>query len=156
MPVDYQAVLLGSGTTLDDMQNYRPQEESTPEGSLIMLELSFGSAISADTVNAINEQCTGVGVLPWPGNTQIAFASADGMSLSLMWVKGFAFLPAILGLLALTILPVLLGVFLWWLIPEEVKQMINAMIMMMVMVVMMMMLKPLFSSGEKSKQIEGA
>lgn len=156
MPVQYTSVLLGSGTQLSDLSIYQPQEESTPEGSLILLELDLAESIDQSTVDGINTACAGVGITPWPGNTVIASLDGTGTVLSLMWLKGIAWLPAILGVLALTILPVLLGVFLWWLIPEEVQNMIEAVVMMMVMMVMMRMMMPMFATEEKPKQVEGA
>jgi hypothetical protein len=154
MPTEYTSVLLGSGTQLSDLNILQPQEEGTPEGSLILLELDLAEPIDQSIVDSINAECAAVNVTTWPGYADVAYIDASGQVLSLMWLKGMAFLTIILGILGLTVLPALLGVFLWWLIPEEVKSMIDMMVMMLMMVLMMKIMAPMFSSGEKPKRVE--
>ncbi len=149
---EYRAVLLGSAANLNDLAVYAPQEEGTPEGSLMLLEIQLGSAIPAATIDEINLKCAEAGVIPWTGLSQIAFTDLTGQVLTLQWVKAFAFMPIIVGILLLTVLPAILGAVIWWLIPESIKQIINMVIMMLVMMMMMKMITPMISAGKKEKE----
>jgi hypothetical protein len=46
-------------------------------------------------------------------------------------------MSVIIGMLVLLVLPVLIGAFVWWILPEDIKAMINMMVMVGVMVLMM-------------------
>jgi hypothetical protein len=153
---EYRAILLASSTNLDDLKLYQAQEETTPEGSLISLELHFDDYPDAQALGELNQKCLDAGVLPWFGNTQIVFTHPNTTIVTLQWTKEFAWLPIIIGLVATTILPVLLGAVVWWLIPEDVKNMITSLVTMMVMFFMIKMITPMFTPAEKPKQIEGA
>ena len=95
------------------------------------------------------------------GHDYIVFADADQTVVYLNWQKGFAWLPVIIGLLAVTVLPPLLLAGLWLILPQEVKSLIYGMInlgmMALVMFLLMKMLPALMPAKEKPKQIkEGA
>ncbi len=151
--MDYKATLLGSATTLDELNTYQPQEYSTPEGSLIMLELRFSEAPTQDMVDEINTKCADANVTPWPGYTNIAVLNASANSICLYWYKGLAWLAIIGIILASVVVPVLLGAFLWWITPDEIKQLFEMMAMMGIMMLMMKMVTPMFAQKEEPKQI---
>jgi hypothetical protein len=94
----YRTVLLGSALSLSGLLSLEPQEYSTPEGSLIMTELQLASSPTQTEVDEINLHCAQSGVIPWPGNTQIAYADMASPVLRLMWVKEFAWLAIIVGI----------------------------------------------------------
>jgi hypothetical protein len=153
MAIEYRQVLLGSAQTLEELSIYRAQEEQTPEGSLIMLELHFNEAIPEEQLENLNDQCVGTGVVPWPESSRIAYYGENTQSINMYWVKGLAWMPIIIGIVGLTILPALLGAFVWWIIPEEVKGMINMIVMMLVMMLMMKMMTPMMDMGSSEKQV---
>ena len=63
-------------------------------------------------------------------------------------------LSIIIGLIATVVLPPLLGSFIWWILPQGIKDMISGLInmgmMMLVMFIMMQVMKPL-TAPEKKK-----
>ena len=98
-------------------------------------------------------------VLAWPGYPYIVFADTATPSVYLAWQKGIAWMPIIIGILVVTLLPPLLGTFIWLILPEEVKQLINALIgmgmMLLVMWLMMSLIKPL-TAAERPKELREA
>ncbi len=148
----YQKVLVASASELDDLMQFQPQEDSLPEGSLIELELQYESTPTQEAVDEINLKCVQSSVAPWYGESQIAYL--QGNTIILHWVKSIAWMPIILGIVAATILPALLGGLVWLLTPGEVKDtilmMIDMMVMMLMMFVMMQLMKPMMSAmGEE-------
>lgn len=148
----YRAVLLGSGTTLDDMRFLEPQELATPEGSLILMELHFADFPTQAAIDEINIRCAQAGVIPWPGNLQIAFADPSRPVIALQWVKAIAWMSIIIGALVLTLLPVLLGGLIWLIIPQAIKDLITMAGMMLLMVGVMKMIMPMMQPLEREKK----
>jgi hypothetical protein len=149
VPYGYTAYLLGTSDTLGGLYSISPLEESAAEGTLMLMQLNFEDFPSAEVITELNQELNQAGVPPWPGYSQVAYADTTQATIYLCWVKGIAWMSVIIGILVLLVLPALLGAFIWWLLPESVKAMINMMIMVGVMVLMMR-----FMSGatEESKK----
>ncbi|MCL0088758.1 hypothetical protein M1O54_00085 [Dehalococcoidia bacterium] len=151
-----KAYLLGSFASIDDLNSFIPLEESMPEPSLMLMELDFTEPPSSETLAGLNQALLEAGVDPWPGYGQIVFADPASEQVTLAWTKGTAWMPIIIGILALTVFPILLGGLIWLIIPEPVKQMINMVVMLLVMMLMMRMLAPMLAPAkEKPKEVEG-
>ena len=152
-PPGYEARLLGSASSLEDLNLFQPLEETTPEGSLILIELHFADFPAVETLESLNQELLNEGVPPWPGNSQIVLADATRPVVYLAWVKGIAWMSVIVGMLVLLVLPTLLGALVWWLIPQEVKDLIMMAVMMLVMFLIFRMITPLISPAEERKQV---
>jgi len=135
IPVGYRAYLLGTVSTLDDLNTISPLEESTAERTLMLMRLDFAEAPSVESLAQIEQELINTGVPMWPG--QGSHLRTEGISLYISWVKGIAWMSVIIGILALTVLPLLLGGMVWMLLPETVKEMISMMVMVGVVVLMM-------------------
>lgn len=165
IPPGYSARLLGSATTFDGLNFLSPLEASTPEGSLMLMELDFEDFPTIESIESLNQYLLEAGIPTWPGNTRIVFAVATTPILYLEWVKGqspmqvygpqaIPWMPIIIGGLLLTILPVLLGGIIWFLIPQSIKDLMVMGGMMLLMLGMMQMLKPMLTPEKEKKRIE--
>jgi hypothetical protein len=105
------------------------------------------------------------GVERWPGYNHVVYADDSEPGVYLVWQKGFAWLPIIIGLVATVVLPPLLGSVLWWILPQDIKDLITGIInlgmMMLIMFILMQVMKPLTASQkprtvEQAKEIEEA
>ncbi len=147
IPPNYQAVPIGSAANVGDLSVFTTLEEGTAEGSLMLMRLDFTDFPTAGTLAALEKALRDKGVPSWPGYGYVVYADASSPSIYLAWQKGFAWLPIILGVLLLTVLPTLLGAVIWWLIPQPVKDIITGIInmgmMLLIMNVMMSVMKPL-------------
>ena len=152
-PPGYEARLLGSAGNLEDLNLFQTLEEATPEGSLILMELNFADFPAIETLDNLNRDLLNEGVPPWPGNSQIVFADESRPVVYLAWVKGLAWMSVIVGMLVLLVLPTLLGALVWWLIPQEVKDLIMMVVMMLVMFLIFRMITPLISPAEERKPL---
>jgi hypothetical protein len=137
VPYGYTAYLLGTSDTLDGLYSISPLEEDMAEGTLMLMQLNFEDLPSAEVIAELNQELNQAGVTPWPGYSQIAYADTNQAAIYLCWVKGIAWMSIIIGILVLMVLPALLGAFIWWLLPEDIKAMINMMIVVGVMALMM-------------------
>jgi hypothetical protein len=159
IPPGYRAVLIGSASTIEELKDYAPMEEGAPEGLLMLMRLDFGDFPSSDALSQLNSALLEKGVPPWPGYEYIVYADATGPSVYLAWQKGIAWMPIIVGILATMLLPPLLGSIIWLILPEEIKQLINALIgmgmMMLVVWLMMSLIKPL-AAPERPKELKEA
>ena len=159
IPPGYRAVLIGSAPSVEDLSAFAPMEEDAAEGSLMLMELDFAEAVSAETLGELNQACLDAGVLPWPGYEYVVYAETESPTVYLAWQKAIAWLPIIIGILATVLLPPLIGSVIWMLIPEPVKELITGLIgmgmMMLVMWLMMSLIKPL-TAPERPRRIEGA
>ena len=157
VPPGYRAVLLGQANSIEDLGTFTPLEESAAEGALILMRLDFAERPSAEALSQLESACRDAGVTPWPGYSYVVYADATRPSVYLAWQKGIAWMPVIIGILAITVLPPLLTALVWWVLPEEVKSLISGLIglgmMMLVMWLMMSLIKPLTAS-EKPKRLE--
>ena len=149
VPYGYTAYLLGTSDTLDGLYSISPLEENMAEGTLMLMQLNFENFPSAEVIAELNQELTQAGVTPWPGYSQIAYADATQATIYLCWVKGIAWMSIIIGILVLMVLPALLGAFIWWLLPEDIKAMINMMIVVGVMALMMTFMSRATEGGKK-------
>ncbi|RAL68888.1 hypothetical protein C1G87_1514 [Dehalococcoides mccartyi] len=66
-----------------------------------------------------------------------------------------AWLPIIAGIIGFIALPPLVGTVIWWLIPEDVKNLISSLInvgmMLLVMFILMQVMKPLTAPSKPKK-----
>jgi hypothetical protein len=137
VPYGYKAYLLGTSDTLDGLHSISPLEEGAAEGTLMLMQLNFEDSPSVEVIAELNQKLNQAGVTPWPGYSQVAYADSSQPTIYLCWVKGIAWMSIIIGMLVLLVLPVLLGAFVWWILPEDIKAMINMMVMVGVMALMM-------------------
>ncbi len=161
VPPGYRAVLLGQAQRTEDLGTFAPLEESAAEGALILMRLDFAQLPSSEKLAQINQACLDKGIPPWPGYDYIVYADTAQPSVYLAWQKGFAWMPIIVGILVVTVLPALLGGAIWLLLPQSVKDMITGIInlgmMMLVMWLMTSMMKPLTAPAkERPKRLEEA
>ena len=158
-PPGYRAVLIGSAAAIEDLNTFTPMEEGTAEGSLMLMRLDFADFPTGDALAELESRLQDAGVERWPGYPYIVYADASAPRVYLAWQKGIAWLPIIIGILALTVLPALLGGLIWLLLPQEVKDLINMLVGMGMMMLMMWLVtslvKPL-TAPERPKRVEGA
>ena len=159
VPPGYRAVLLGQAQEIEDLGTFAPLEESSAEGALVLVRLDFDEPLSEETLGNLEQACREVGVEPWPGSEYYVYADMGSPAVYLVWQKGMAWLPIILGLLATVVLPPLLTAGIWLVLPDSLKSLISSLInmgmMLLVMWLMMSLVKPLMAP-EKPKQIEEA
>jgi len=153
VPPGYRAVLLGSVASLEDLNIVAPLEESTVEGSLMLMRLDFPEYPSPEVLSELEARLKEAGVVPWPGYTGIVYAATVNPSIYLAWQKGIAWMPIIIGILVVALLPALLGAFIWLLLPEPVKDLINAVVTIGVMFLATGLMKQLMPGKESPKQV---
>ena len=158
-PPGYRAVLIGSAATIEELSAFTPMEEGTAEGSLMLMRLDFADFPTGEALAELESKLQEAGVERWPGYPFIVYAETAAPSVYLAWQKGIAWLPIIIGILALTLLPALLGGLIWLLLPQAVKDLINMLIsmgmMMLMLWLMTTLIKPL-TAPERQKRVEGA
>jgi hypothetical protein len=159
IPPGYRAVLLGQAQTIEDLGTFAPLEEGAAEGALVLMRLDFAEQVSPEALGELDRALRDAGIEPWPGSEYYVFADVGSNSVYLVWQKGFAWLPIIIGLLAAVVLPPLLTAGIWLLLPDSLKafisNLINLGVMMLIMWLMMSIIKPLMAQ-ERPKQIEEA
>jgi len=157
VPPGYRAVLLGSAQNLEDLSTFAPLEEDAAEGALVLMRLDFAEPPSSEALAQLEQACLDNGISPWPGYDYVVFVGADQPAVYLTWQKGFAWLPVIIGILAITALPPLLGGLVWLVLPESLKQLITGLIqmgmMLLVMWLMTSLIKPL-AAPETPKRLK--
>ncbi len=161
IPPGYEAVLLGAAVRIEDLGTFTPLEEGVAEGALVLMKLDFTELPSSQALTQLNQAFLDKGIPPWPGYEFVVYSDAASPSVYLAWQKGFAWMPVIIGILVVTVLPALLGGAIWLLLPQSVKNMITGIInlgmMMLVMWLMTSMVKPLTAPAkEKPKRLEKA
>jgi hypothetical protein len=134
MPLGYKTYYGGTFNNLMSQQvQVAAQEESTPEGTLVLLELNLAQPVSLETLQELNNRLISAGVPSWPGYNNVVFVDSNNpLKIYIAWVKGFAWTPVVIGILFL-VLPIILGAVIWYLIPEDVR---NAMMMIGIMAIM--------------------
>ena len=153
----YRPVLLGSVGSLEELGAFVPLEEGTDEGALILMRLDLAEYPLSQALSQLNELCLEQGMPPWPGNDYIVYADDGEPAVYLAWQKGLAWMPVIVGLLTTVILPPLLMSAIWWILPESVTGMIEAMVTLGMMVIPMFLMMKFMKSAavpEKSEEIE--
>jgi hypothetical protein len=158
IPPGYRAVLLGQAQDIASMGTFSPLEESAAEGALVLMRLDFTEAPSSETLSSLEQACRDAGVEPWPGSEYYVYADTSSTSVYVVWQKGIAWLPVIIGLLATLILPPLLTAGIWLILPDSIKSLINGLVgmgmMLLVMILMMKMMPALSPEKEKPRQIK--
>ena len=151
IPPGARVVLIGSAATLKGLDTFTPLEEGTAEGSLMLMRLDFSDFPTADALGKLEKALRDAGVPAWPGYGYIVYADASAPSAYLAWQKGIAWVPIIGGILAVTILPVLLGAFMWWILPQSLKDLLSSItnlgMMAVVMYLMSQVMKPLTATA---------
>jgi len=157
VPPGYRAVLLGQAQTIEDMGTFAPLEEGAAEGALVLMKLDFIEPPSEETLTSLEQAFRDTGVEPWPTSEYYVYADPDSPSVYVVWQKGMAWLPIIIGLVATMILPPLLTAGVWFILPDSIKSLISSLInlgmMMLMMWLMMSMIKPITAS-EKPERLE--
>lgn len=165
LPPGYKAVLVGSATVLEDLGTFAPLEQSSEEGALFLVRLDFAETPSAEGLAQLEQAFYEAGVERWPGYEHVVYAEAAEPAVYLVWQKGMPWLPIIIGLVATVVLPPLLGSVLWWILPQDIKDLISGIInlgmMLLILFILMQVMKPLNASQkpkkvEQSKEIEEA
>ena len=158
VPPGYRAVLLGQAQDIEDLGIFTPLEEGAVEGALVLMRLDFAEQPSEEALDNLEQACRDVAVEPWPGSEYYVYAGIDSTSVYLVWQKGIAWLPVIIGLLATLILPPLLTAGIWLILPDSIKSLINNLIgmgmMLLVLFLIMKMMPALSPQKEKPRQIK--
>jgi len=128
LPPGYKAISIGSVTSFDELGAFQPMEEGQEEGSRMLAQLVFQHRLpDFDYLAAeLNQRCLETGVTPWPERRDFVFVDPAQPVLYICWQKGFVWWVWILGLLASLVLPPLIMAGLWLILPESVKEMIEA------------------------------
>ncbi len=158
IPPGYRAVLLGQAQDIASMGTFTPLEESAAEGALVLMRLDFTERLTEETLGDLEQACRDVAVEPWPGSEYYVYADTNSTSIYLVWQKGIAWLPVIIGLLATLILPPLLTAGIWLILPDSIKSLINNLIgmgmMLLVLFLVMKMMPALSPEKEKRRQVK--
>ena len=158
IPPGYRAVLLGQAQDIASMGTFTPLEESAAEGALVLMRLDFTESPSSEVLASLEQACVDAGIEPWPGSEYYVYADIDSTSVYLVWQKGIAWLPVIIGLLATMILPPLLTAGIWLILPDSIKSLINNLIgmgmMLLVLFLVMKMMPALSPEKEKPRQVK--
>ena len=158
VPPGYRAVLLGHAQNIEDLGIFTPLEEGADEGALVLMRLDFTMLLSEETLVSLEQACRDAGVEPWPGSEYYVYVDIDSTSVYLVWQKGIAWLPIIIGLLVTMVLPPLLTAGIWLILPDSLKSLISNLVnmgMMLLVVFLIMKLMPTLSpEKEKPKQVE--
>ena len=156
----YRAVLLGQAQDIEELGTFAPLEESSAEGALILMHLDFDEPLSEETLGKLEQACCDTGIEPWPGRQYYVYADTDSPAVYLVWQKGMAWLPVILGLLTAMVLPPLLTAGVWLILPDSLKNFISNLInmgmMMLVMFLIMKLVPAISPEKEKPEPIEEA
>jgi len=161
IPPGYRAVLLGQAAAVEDLGTFTPLEEGAVEGALVLVRLDFAEQVSEEILGSIEQACREAGVESWPGSAYYVYTETGSNSIYLVWQKGFAWLPIIVGLLATMVIPPLLTAGIWLILPDSIKSLISSLVNMGMMLLMMWLMtslmKPLMAPAkEKPKQIKEA
>jgi len=159
VPPGYRAVLLGSASRVENLGTFAPLEESSAEGALFLVRLDFTEAPSGEALSQLEQAFFDAGVEMWPGYDHVVYADLDQPSVFLAWQKGIVWMPIIIGIVAVTVLPMLLGGLVWLILPQSLKDLITSLIdmgmMLLVMIIMMQLMKPL-TAQEKTKKVKAS
>jgi hypothetical protein len=151
-PEGYRAVLIGSATSIEGLGTFAPLEESSAEGALFLMRLDFAEYPSSEALDQLEQACFNAGVELWPGYSHVVYADVNQPTVYLAWQKGLAWLPIIIGLVVTTVLPPLLGSLVWWLMPEDLKNLISSIVNLGIMLVVMLLITKLMPSFTSEKE----
>ncbi len=156
LPPGYRAVLLGSATTIEGLNAVTLLEEGAAEGVLMLMRLDFSEYPFIQALTQLEDKLREAGVPAWPGYGDIVSADTTRPTVYLAWQKAMAWMPIIIGILIATLLPALLGAFVWWLIPEPIKNLITMLGTIGVMMLLMSMATKIVPGKEEPKRVKGA
>ncbi len=159
LPPGFKAVFVGSATAIEDLSTFAPLEQSSEEGALFLARMDFPEFPAEESLAQLEQALQESGVERWPGYDHVVYADAREPAVYLVWQKGFAWLPIIIGLVATVVLPPLLGSLLWWILPQDIKDLITGIInlgmMLLILFILMQVMKPLTAmSKEPAKKVE--
>jgi len=152
LPAGYRAVLLGQAQDIESLGTFAPLEEGAAEGALVLMRLDFAEQVSEETLGELEQALQDAGVEPWPDSEYYVYADTNSPSVYIVWQKGLAWLPIIIGLLATIVLPPLLTAGIWLILPDSLKSLISGMINLG----MMMLVMWLITAPEKPERLEEA
>ena len=156
LPPGYRAFLLGQYPNLGETAQFEVLEQGLPEGTRLLAKLMFQSFPSREELGKLNQNLKSQGVVPWPEFQDLVFAHPSEPACYIAWTKGSPFWGWILGGLAALVLPPLIGALIWWVLPQEFRQLIMLMIVLPVMMLMMnMMTRSLAKPKPKTEEKEG-
>jgi hypothetical protein len=157
VPAGYQAVFIGSAASIHDLGTFAPLETESDEGALFLARLDFAELPSETALVQLEENFLAAGVERWPGYEHVVYADINQPAVYLVWQKGMAWLPIIIGLVVTVVLPPLLGSLLWMVLPQSIKDLISGIInlgvMLLIMYILMQAMKPL-TGPDKPKKVE--
>ena len=161
IPPGYRAVLLGQAAAVEDLGTFTPLEEGAAEGALVLVRLDFAEQVSEEVLDNLEQACRDAGIEFWPGSEYYVYADTASPAVYLVWQKGMAWLPIIVGLLATMVLPPLLTAGIWLILPDSIKSLISSLVnigmMLLMMWLMTSLMKPLMTPAkEKPKQVKEA
>ena len=161
VPPGYRAVLIGQAQNIGDLGTFSPLEDSADEGALVLVRFDFIEQGSEEVLGEMERACRDAGVEPWPGSAYYVYAETGSNSVYMVWQKGFAWLPIIVGLLVTVVLPPLLTAGIWLILPDSLKSLISNLVNMGMMLLMMWLMtslmKPMLTPAkEKPKQVKEA
>ena len=139
LPPRCSAVLVGSFTSLEELEGFEPLEQGQEEDSRMLAQLTFEHRPPEfDYLAAeLNQKCLETGVSLWPERQDIAFADPSQPVIYVCWQKGMVWWGWILALLGSLILPPLIMAGLWLILPESTRQMLEAVINLSILGVLM-------------------
>ncbi len=146
-----RAVLLGQVATVEELGAFAPLEESSDEGSLFLARLELAEIPSDVALAELEQALADAGVERWPGYDFVVHAAPGEPAVYLAWQKGFAWLPVIIGIVAIGALPPLLGGLVWWLIPDSLKNLINSMVSLGMMALMLYLVSKMMPKPAPAK-----
>ena len=152
VPPGYSAVLIGEAAAIEELGIFGPLEQDSAEGALFLVRLDFTEFPSAEALDQLEQAFFDAGVELWPGYSHVVYADVNQPVIYLAWQKGFAWLPIIIGLLVTTVLPPLLGSLVWWLMPEDLKNLISGIVNLGIMLVVMLLVTKLVPSFTPEKE----
>jgi hypothetical protein len=131
---------------------FAPLEESASEGALMLMRVDFRGFPSAGALKSLEQGLIAAGVPCWPGYQRIVYAEGSEPSIYLAWVKGLAWMPIIVGLIGATVAIPVIGTVLWWIIPDEIKQMITLTVELMLCGGLMLVMMPMVKGRDSKKK----
>ena len=155
LPPGCKYVLVGSATSFNDLAVFETLEQGQEEESRMLAQLTFEHRPAEFDYMAaeLNQKCLETGVSRWPERQDIAFADPAQPVIYICWQKGLIWWGWILALLGSLILPPLIMAGLWLILPESVRQMLEAVINLsiigIVMFVMSKMTTGITAAGEE-------
>jgi hypothetical protein len=152
IPPGYRAAFIGSGATIKDLSTFSPMEEGTAEGSLMLMRLDFAEFPSSEALSSLEKALREKGVPPWPGYTFIVYADTTQSSVYLAWQKGIAWMAIIIGMVAVTVLPMLLGGLVWLILPQSLKDLLTGLVNMGMMLLVFWLMSKMMPSLAPAKE----